>query len=105
MKKLLLAVAAVASVSLFAMSGTASADCGPRGMSYGGAGYGRGFGYGMPAYRGPVRGPVYGTGFYGPVYGPGMYYRGYPAYGYGGYPYTAGPGFGISTPSFGLFIR
>lgn len=104
MKKFMMVAAAVLGISWMGLGATAEAG-GPHGYGYGHGHYGRSasWGYGVP-YRPPVyRAPVYVPP---PAYGVPVY-SGYPVAApvypyYNGY---RGTSFGISTPSFGLYIR
>lgn len=105
MKSFVLAAATIATFAIFGLGNAEAGHCN----------VGRGYG---PVYGGPVYGgPVYGRA-YGPIYStPGHYhghghgiYNHYPSYGRGhgyGAPYRGyrGSSFGISTPSFGLYVR
>ncbi len=105
MKKFMLMFAAVAGVSIFAMSGTAEAShrC-YGGSGYSGGYYSRGF---APTYYG---GGGYYSGYRGRSYHRGGYYDGYHGHHHHGY-YGGrrggyyGSGFGIQTRGFGLYIR
>jgi len=109
MKSFVLAAATVATFAVFGLGSEAEAGHCNAGRGV----YGRGYG--------PVYGPGYGSSFsthhhhHGHGYGSFNRYPSYgPGYGYGGYGYGSGyhghrgyrgSSFGISTPSFGLYVR
>lgn len=101
MKKLLMMVAAVAGLSMFAMTGNAEASC-RYGGGWGGYrapvyGYGGGYGYRAPIHRGGYYGhPGFNRGYYGhPGFNRGFY----------GHPGFNRSGFAIQSRGFGLYIR
>lgn len=103
MKKLLLMMAAVAGLSLFAVTGTAEADHRCRGNSgFRGGNFNSFYG----GYYGAPRGGFYAPPVYHGYYG--NFHRGYGhGYGgfYGGHYGHRGPSFGIQTRGFGVYIR